>query len=146
MTRRHAPHITRACTLAALVASTVVAAPVANAASSGPHTGKCPQRAVHALALGAGATGKAGQAALTAAPKLYKGVNVKGAKIVSAKVATHAGPRGQEVASQCGAAIQARTVVVELRFPKMEPSSSLSEGVVFVSRFKSGYQVWETAH
>jgi hypothetical protein len=50
------------------------------------------------------------------------------------------------VAFQCGKKIQARTIVVELRFPKELPSGSLSEGVVFVSSFKSGYQVWEVAH
>ncbi len=71
---------------------------------------------------------------------------MKDAKAVSSKLATKAGPRGGEVAHQCGNAIQANTVVVELRFPKELPSSSLSEGVVFVSRFKSGYQVWELAH
>jgi hypothetical protein len=55
------------------------------------------------------------------------------------------GTRGEQVAFECGKAIQARTIVVELRFPKELPSASQSQGVVFVSRFKSGYQVWEVA-
>lgn len=54
--------------------------------------------------------------------------------------------RGKQVSFECGKTIQAKTVVVELRFPKDLPSASLSEGVVFVSRFKSGYQVWGVAH
>jgi hypothetical protein len=71
---------------------------------------------------------------------------VKGAIVVWSKVASTAGPSGSQVAFQCGKAIQARTVVVELRFPQEFPSASLSEGVLFVSRFKSGYRVWERAH
>jgi hypothetical protein len=89
---------------------------------------------------------KASRAALEAAPQRYKGLNVKGAKVVWSKPATKAGPRGSEVAYQCGRAIQAKTVVVELRFPRELPSASLSESVVFVSRFKGGYRVWEVAH
>jgi hypothetical protein len=38
---------------------------------------------------------------------------------------------------------QRRTVVVHLLYPKLLPSQSLSQGVVYVSRFKSGYRVWE---
>ncbi|HEY5288240.1 MAG TPA: hypothetical protein VIJ50_14175 [Solirubrobacteraceae bacterium] len=48
-------------------------------------------------------------------------------------------------AGETGRAIQARMVVVELQFPKEWPSASLSEGVVFVSRFKGGYRVWGVA-
>ena len=106
----------------------------------------CPKQAKFALALSANATKKAAQAALAAAPERYKGLSVKDAKVVWSKLASKAGPRGAEVAYQCGKAIQAKTVVVELQFPKELPSSSLSRGVVFVSRFKSGYQVWEVAH
>jgi hypothetical protein len=37
-------------------------------------------------------------------------------------------------------------VVVDLLFPKMLPSASLSQGVVLVSRFRTGYRVWEAGH
>jgi len=47
---------------------------------------------------------------------------------------------------QCSNLVRQRTVVVDLLFPKMLPSASLSEGVVLVSLFKTGYQVWEAAH
>jgi hypothetical protein len=42
--------------------------------------------------------------------------------------------------------VRNRTVAVDLLFPKMLPSASLSEGVVFVSLFPAGYQVWDVAH
>ena len=35
----------------------------------------------------------------------------------------------------CGSRVRNRTVVVDLLFPKMLPSASLSQGVVFVSLF-----------
>ena len=53
--------------------------------------------------------------------------------------------RGGEVKSQCGAGTQQRTVVVDLQFPSLSPSASLSQGTVFVSRFGDGYQVWKVA-
>jgi len=121
-------------------------APGAAASKGRKMRNSCPRQAKASLPLSVHATKKSAHAALAAAPGLYKELNVKGATVVSSKVATAAGPRGSEVAFQCGKAIQARTVVVELRFPKELPSASLSEGVVFVSRFKSGYEVWEIAH
>ena len=36
--------------------------------------------------------------------------------------------------------------MVDLLFPKMLPSASLSEAVVLVSLFNTGYRVWEVAH
>lgn len=130
----------------ASLALALAVVPGAAAAKGGEKRIACPRQAKAALPLSAHATKKAAQAALAAAPKRYKDLNVKGAKVVWSKVATAAGARGGEVAFQCGKTIQARTVVVELRFPKELPSASLSEGVVFVSRFKSGYWVWEVAH
>ena len=47
---------------------------------------------------------------------------------------------------QCSNLVRQRTVVVDLLFPKMLPSASLSEGVVLVSLFKTGYKVWEVGH
>jgi hypothetical protein len=128
------------------VALWLSAAPGATASNAGKMAGACPKQAKAALPLSAHATEKAARAALAAAPERYKGLDVKGATVVWSKLAKAAGPRGGEVAFQCGKTIQARTVVVELRFPKELPSASLSEGVVFVSRFKSGYRVWEVAH
>jgi hypothetical protein len=131
---------------AAAVALALYPAAGARAAKLGETTSSCPKQARAALPLPADAELKAAKAALAAAPALYKGLNVKGATIVWSKRAAAAGARGGEVAYQCGRKIQARTLVVELRFPKELPSSSLSEGVLFVSRFKRGYEVWEIAH
>jgi hypothetical protein len=46
----------------------------------------------------------------------------------------------------CTSHVRNRTVVVDLLFPKMLPSASLSEGVVLVSRFGTRYRVWKVAH
>jgi hypothetical protein len=132
----------------ATVASVLIAlaaAPYADASRAGGN-GECPRTARSALPLTADATGKAARAALAAAPSLYRDLDVRGATVLWSKPAATAGPRGAEVARQCARRIEERTVVVELRFPRELPSSSLSEGVVFVSRFSSGYRVWEIAH
>jgi hypothetical protein len=47
---------------------------------------------------------------------------------------------------RCSNLVRKRTVVVDLLFPKMLPSGSVSEGVVLVSLFKNGYRVWEVGH
>jgi hypothetical protein len=46
----------------------------------------------------------------------------------------------------CGPVVGTRTWVVEIRFPKLEPSASLSQGQAFVSRFRSGWRVWYRYH
>lgn len=46
----------------------------------------------------------------------------------------------------CGDLARRRTVVVDLLFPKLLPSQSLSKAVVLVSRFPRGYRVWSVAH
>jgi hypothetical protein len=143
---RHARPAASVAVASLIVAVGLSAVPGAAAFSAGRAASTCPRQAKAALPLSAHATRKAAQAALAAAPERYAELNVTGATVVWSKVATAAGPRGGEVAFQCGKTIQARTVVVELRFPKELPSTSLSEGVVFVSRFKSGYRVWEVAH
>src|SRR5439155_746449 len=47
---------------------------------------------------------------------------------------------------KCGRAVQARTVVVELEFPAMRPSASLSQGRVLISRFDGTYRAWALVH
>lgn len=46
----------------------------------------------------------------------------------------------------CGPGVGSRTWVVEIHFPKLEPSASLSQGQAFVSRFRSGWRVWYRYH
>lgn len=56
------------------------------------------------------------------------------------------GTRGLEVKHQCGAMIARRTVVVDLFYPWLRPSASLTQGTLFVGYFHHGYRVWEVAH
>jgi len=57
-----------------------------------------------------------------------------------------AGGRGGQAGLLCGAKAARPTAVVQLLFPWLLPSQSLSQGVVFVGRFHGGYQVWYVAH
>ena len=118
------------------------ASPFASSAGAAPDR-RCPGGA---LVLPANASARAARAALDTAASDYPNLNTAGAKVVSARRASAAGPRGAEVGRRCGAKTRARTVVVELRFPRLAPSASLSQGVVDVSRFANGYRVWAVVH
>ena len=87
----------------------------------------------------------AGQA-LAGAAKLYPGLDTRGAEVMAADRSAFAGARGSEVSNLCGKKVAARTVVVQMLFPRMLPSASLSESVVFAGRFAHGYRVWYMAH
>lgn len=133
----------RTATAAAIgVAALAFASAFASGAGAVPMQ-RCP---AGTLVLPANAAARAAKTALVTAASDYPTLNTTGAKVVSAKRASAAGPRGAQVRRQCGAKAQARTVVVELRFPRMAPSASLSEGVVDVARFAGGYRVWAVAH
>lgn len=132
---------------AAVVVVISVALAVALAAAGaarGSTTGEA--CAVGALVLPKDGVAHAARTALASAAKEYRGLKTAGARVTSAKRATVAGARGKQVGRECGQRVRARTVVVELRFPRMEPSASLSEGVVDVSRFSDGYRVWRVVH
>jgi hypothetical protein len=110
--------------------------PVSSATSHG-----CPTRA---LPLTAASVPRAAHQARSEARALYKGF---GPAVV--ELAWRAKFRLNVWAStpfNCSDKVRRRTVVVDLLFPKMLPSASLSEGVVLVSRFSSGYRVWEVGH
>lgn len=97
-----------------------------------------------ALALDEDGVSQAAEAAYKEAPRIYGGNT--GTRIVeSASRATFDRDRGPSVRKQCGKRAWTRSVVVYLSFPNM-PGASLSQGVVFVSRFADGYHVWERAH
>lgn len=103
--------------------------------------GQCP---TNPLPLPPEAVARAADQARIQAPFLYRGFGP--AVVELAARAAFAGPRGAEVKVQCGKVVFERTVVVDLLFPKMLPSASLSQAVVFLSRFSTGYQVWEQPH
>ncbi len=103
----------------------------------------CPR---DALPLRADSVQRAADTALASAARLYPGVNTRGAEVMAADRSAFAGARGGQVKFLCGQRVADRTVVVEMLFPRMLPSASLSEAVVFVARFASGYRVWYIAH
>jgi hypothetical protein len=89
---------------------------------------------------------RAANEALNRVRKLYGADAAPGARVISAARARAAGVRGRQVRRECGGKVFRRTVVVDLLFPAMLPSASLSQGIVFVSRlYSGGYHVWERA-
>jgi hypothetical protein len=98
----------------------------------------------NALPLRAESVARAADEARIEAPALYRG---SGPAVV--ELAWQAKFRLQVWAAtpfRCSDKLRRRTVVVDLLFPKMLPNASLSEGVVFVCRFPTGYRVWSVAH
>ena len=134
-----------ACAAGGVVSALAFAPPATQAARPQPAAaavlGRCPR---HPLPLPPEAVARAADQARIQAPFLYRGSGP--AVVVRSALAPHAGARGDEVSAQCGTRVFRRTVVVDLLFPKMLPSASLSQGTVFVSRSGAGYQVWEVAH
>ena len=98
-------------------------------------------------ALSPAAIERARGAALRQASVLYPGVDLTGMRATRAVHAPEddAG-RGGFARVKCGAVVQERTVVVELEFPALLPSASMSQGVVLVSRFGTAYRVWAVLH
>jgi hypothetical protein len=113
------------------------------AARAATPSGGCP---TGALVLPANGVARAAARAVAEAKADYPRLDTRGAVVTRARTARSAGPRGAQVGVQCAARVRARTVVVELRFPRLLPSASLSEGVVDVSRFAGGYRVWNVVH
>lgn len=99
-----------------------------------PSVGCCRCPKSQPLPLPADAVDRAADQARIQAPALYPG---RGPAVV--ELAWRAVFRLQVWASaplQCGNLVRGRTVVVDLLFPKMLPSASLSEGVILVSLFR----------
>jgi hypothetical protein len=67
-------------------------------------------------------------------------------RITSAYPATSRKGFGEIALTMCGPVVAGRTWIVEIHFPALEPSASLSQGQAFVSRFKSGWRVWFRYH
>jgi hypothetical protein len=131
---------------AAAVASTlVVAVPslAASAAAQRPHAPSCP---LHPQVLPGNAIAGATELALSRASALYPDLDTRGAVATSAARAAYAGVRGAQVVRECGDRVGDRTVVVQMLFPRMLPSASLSQSTVFVDRENGAYRVWEIAH
>ncbi len=67
-------------------------------------------------------------------------------QVISADLATVDRQRGGEAAYECGTRVWRRTVVVYITLRAFKNSASLSEGVFFVGRLKTGYRVWQVVH
>jgi hypothetical protein len=120
--------------------STRAAAPIRAQVSSAV-LGRCP---TDALPLPADAVARAADQARRQAPALYRG---SGPAVVELSwLAKFRLNVWASTPPDCSSQVRNRTVVVDLLFPKMLPSASLSEGVVLVSRFRTGYRVWAVAH
>jgi len=104
---------------------------------------RCPKVAPEVLPGDAlvGAT----RAALSQAHSLYRDLNLHGMRATEAVLAPLNPDRGG-YARKCGSTVHNRSIVVYLEFPAMKPSTSLSEGVVLVSRFRGSYRVWAVLH
>jgi hypothetical protein len=94
----------------------------------------------HLLPLTANAIGPASTAAIRSIRPSDRPL------VVSAALAPDDRGRGPEAKFECGARVWRRTVVVYVTLRAFLPSASLSERVVFVGRFKSGYRVWQVVH
>jgi hypothetical protein len=123
-----------------IVSIAAIAAATATAALAGgsPAPASCPRSA---LPLGTNAIGPAVLAALRG-DRVANRPTVVAAAIAAADTAG----RGAQVSAECGKAVANRTVVVSITDRALLPSASLSQRVVFVSRFPSGYRVWQRAH
>jgi hypothetical protein len=103
----------------------------------------CPERP---LRLPADAVAPASRAALESQRGRYEELGTR-PLVADAALAEFEGPRGRQAQRECGVRVARRTVVVHLesasaRFRDRSPS--LSQGIVFVSRFAGeGYQVWQ---
>jgi hypothetical protein len=136
-----------ACLVAAGSASALAFTPPATRAAQPPAVtisaapGRCPSRP---LPLPSEAVARAADQARIQAPALARGF---GPAVVELSArAAYAGAYGGIVKQLCGTLAFRRAVVVQLLFPKMLPSASLSQGVVFVSLSSTGYQVWYVYH
>jgi hypothetical protein len=139
-----------AAVIGTVVASGLPKASARPAVSSGVHkialtsSQSCPASAQGILPLRRDSVAKAAKRALVFA-KQPAGVKPR-TEVMASDRSAFAGARGGEVEFMCGAKAARRTVVVQLLFPWLLPSASLSEGVLFVGRFRGGYQVWFVAH
>ncbi len=79
-----------------------------------------------------------------AIPVLYRSIKTVGFRITMLDPATSTATSsfGGLVKVSCGLATQRRTYIAELVFPAMLPSASLSQGVLYLSRFEHGWEVW----
>lgn len=138
----------------AVVACTALGGSVVGAGLVGAHEddpertplvlGECPENSTE---LPRSAVAWASLAALRQAHHVYSEKDRDGMYVERAYLANDASDRGEGAKRQCAETVQQRTVVVDLRFPAMEPSASMSQGTVYVARTTRGdevdYRIWD---
>jgi hypothetical protein len=126
----------RLVTIAALVGLALTAS---GAAGSQARLGeKCPKGAL--ALIGTNPIAAATEAALRRVPAKER-PQIRGALLAVADPL-----RGSQVRQQCGRPAAGRTIVVYVLRRAYLPAQSASQGVYFVSRFPTGYRVWQVAH
>lgn len=108
-----------------------------------PEAPECPRE--EPLAPGADAQKKAVDA-VKLSLQTGQDVDQRTFEITSSYPATGKGAFAGVAYNLCGPSVGEKTWVVEIRFPKLEPSASLSQGQAFVARFPSGWRVWYRYH
>ncbi|MBX6351213.1 MAG: hypothetical protein IRZ11_06870 [Clostridia bacterium] len=76
----------------------------------------------------------------------YQGSEYAGYEVTKLSPAPETMVYGDMVANFCGEAVEASTWVLQLHFPALEPSASLSQGQLFVTKTKDGWDVWFRYH
>lgn len=66
--------------------------------------------------------------------------------VTSLKRAKDADVYGEMVDNFCGSKVEASTWVLQLHFPALEPSASMSQGQLFVTKTVKGWDVWFRSH
>jgi hypothetical protein len=118
------------------------------APAPGQRWGFCPRRA---LALEPRHLAAARRAVLAALPKLYRRyrgtprLDIRGAR-ARAGLARSGWPRNRDALETCGRRVWRRTAVVDVVFPRVTFSASLSQASFYVSRVRGGWVVWHQVH
>jgi hypothetical protein len=79
-------------------------------------------------------------------PALYGDKTAAGARVIAVAPATRSRDRGGYARVKCGMTAWRRSLVVQIEFPAMLPSASMSQGTVLVGNFWGQLRVWARLH
>lgn len=132
-------------------AAIVAVSALALTAACSHHSATSPQHCPRETPLPAGPNARADAlaAAKKAIPSLYPGREHERYEVTAVYAAgtNGGGGFGGIPAGMCGPTIGARTWIVELHFPAYDKTSAdLSQGQLFLSRFRRGWNVWFQYH
>lgn len=104
--------------------------------------GRCPRGALPLKRsdLGAARTAVLGFVRDTVS-EMWPGLDLAGARVTLVTLAPES-PKGYTARVKCGRAVQRRTAVVEVRFPRVESRERLSSSAFYASRTRAGWRVW----